>query len=997
MLQSWIVVVCLSASLAVPVDDADLRATYIDGLHARNLPDMLVEEARDFLDEHGSHARADLVRYRLATALLELSRPDEAAPLFRTLAGRNGFDWRLQASLHLGQCELLSGNPAEAIGPLDAARRSGDDDLVEPATVLLADALLRTGRADDALPLFDDALRRWPSGSYAEDAGVGRAWSCHRLGRHADALATADALLAGGVGRALQLELQFVRGESLLAAGRAADADRAFTEVDDGPFADAALRGRGFAAAERDQPQQAATHFAALLSNHPTSRFVSEATFQLGVQRLTAGDASGAWQALSSPGIPRTAEARYWQARTAGQLGHTDDALRLLDEAEALGPDASLAGHVSSARGDLLASSGRAAEAAAAYARGGSPGSLHAASVASLNAGDAPGALELSDAALAAGGDSPSLYLTRGEALFAMDRLPEARAEYERVLDRNNPDLHPRALSRLAWCEHAEGELAAAAAAFLALALEHPDAPEADEAAYMGGRCLEEAGDPKGASTAWTRYLRERPQGEFVLEAHLGLSRHLSTKERLSHLAAVVQGSDDPAQVAAALLQLGDTYSELGRGDDAAGAYGRVITEYPADPSAPPARYGLAWILMDVDDPGNALKTLAPVLTPPRRGPVPEPALRLAAHELAAWCWTEAGEPDRAEGVLADMEVLGAEPGRLLATARTIAAAYTDAGRPDRAQSLMDALSSASPSAQVEAAWIALDAGRLEDADARARAALGAAPDDLAATECAFFVAEAWFAAGDDARAAPLFDAAAQGDLADEALYKSGFARLRSGDNEGAAARFDALVENHGSSPLAGESLFLAGEALFRLERFDESAARLARMLQEHPRHAVAAKARFRLGLALAQREQWHEAADVLADLARKHADFDNLLEAELWRGRALAAVGNDRAARSALERVVSDDRGVLAARARIELGNLHLRAGEAERALSEFLKVAVLHSSDDEVAQALLMAGDCLVHLGRADAAAERWRELLERAPDAPAAAVARARLGGV
>lgn len=1001
MLQTWILAGCLAAAPLALVDDADSRAAYIDGLHSRQLHDLLVDEAQDFLDQHGDHEHADLVRYRLASALLELSRPDDAAAHFRRLSQRPGFAWRAAASLRLGQCELRSGRPRQAIAPLTAALEDGDPTLAEPATVLLADAWLRGERPDQALPLFDQALARWPRGAHARDAGVGRAWCCQRLGRHEDAVAGAEALLSEGVepGSPLALELHFIRGESLAALGRAAEAEAAFALVERGPFADAALRGRGFAADEQDRPERAAAHFAALLARHPESRFVAEASFQLGVQRLSAGDAEGAWQALSSPAVPRSAEARYWQARSAGALGQTDEALRLLDEAEALEPEPTLAGHVQTARGDLLAASGRSAEAAGAYARAGSSDALHAAAVTSLNAGNAAAALQLADRALAAGGDDALLHLARGEALFALERPGEARPEFEQVIAGEHLGAQPRARSRLAWCAYQQGELADAGRDFESLAREHPSAPEADEAAFMTGRCRDELGDSAGAREAWTRYLAEHPAGAFVLEAQLGLAGERSPRERLPLLQAVVDGSNKPAQLSAALLQLGDTLAELGRPAEATPHLTRIIQQFSHTPSAPSARYSLAWLQLDAGDPQSACATLAPVLTPPRDGPAPEPELRLAAHELAAWSWCLAGQPDRAEAVLSDLARLGAEPARLLASARSVAAAYTAAGQPDRAQALMDALSSAAPDAQVEAAWIALDAGHLDDASTRARAALDAEPTSASAAEVAFFVGEAHFAAGDDAAAAPLFDAtaAAGGELADEALYKSGFARLRAGDLALAAQRFDTLVAEHPHSALVGESLFLAGEACFRLGQFEQAAQRCRRVLSEHPRHEVGARARFRLGLSLAQLEQWQGASDALADLARRHSDFANLLEAELWRGRALAALGNGRAARAALERVVEQDRGVLSARARLELGHMHQAAGDTEHALSEYLKVAVLHASEDEVAQALLLAGDCLSTLGRADAATDRWRELLQRTPQHTLAADARRRLGGV
>src|SRR5205814_8052997 len=87
--------------------------------------------------------------------------------------------------------------------------------------------------------------------------------------------------------------------------------------------------------------------------------------------------------------------------------------------------------------------------------------------------------------------------------------------------------------------------------------------------------------------------------------------------------------------------------------------------------------------------------------------------------------------------------------------------------------------------------------------------------------------------------------------------------------------------------------------------------------------HDVMPKVLFRLGLALAQRDRWREAADELAALARAEPDFENLAEAELARGRALAHVGDPRGARAAFDRVIAKDKGRLSDLARIEIGRL--------------------------------------------------------------------------
>ncbi len=119
-----------------------------------------------------------------------------------------------------------------------------------------------------------------------------------------------------------------------------------------------------------------------------------------------------------------------------------------------------------------------------------------------------------------------------------------------------------------------------------------------------------------------------------------------------------------------------------------------------------------------------------------------------------------------------------------------------------------------------------------------------------------------------------------------------------------------------------------------------------------------------------------------LARLAKDAPDFPNLAEAELWRGRALAALNKARAAGQAFGRVLSLDAqtgaGVLSARARLGLGKLSHSDQRFEEALSDFLKVAVLYSDDEAVAEALYLAGVCLEALGDPANALLRYQEVV-------------------
>ena len=60
----------------------------------------------------------------------------------------------------------------------------------------------------------------------------------------------------------------------------------------------------------------------------------------------------------------------------------------------------------------------------------------------------------------------------------------------------------------------------------------------------------------------------------------------------------------------------------------------------------------------------------------------------------------------------------------------------------------------------------------------------------------------------------------------------------------------------------------------------------------------------------------------------------------------------------------------------------------------NQFLKVALLYAHDEEVANALYMAGQCLEQMGQTDGARERYREILDDHPETTFAGAARERL---
>lgn len=436
-------------------------------------------------------------------------------------------------------------------------------------------------------------------------------------------------------------------------------------------------------------------------------------------------------------------------------------------------------------------------------------------------------------------------------------------------------------------------------------------------------------------------------------------------------------------------------------------AYRALIDAFPDHALVPRARYGLAWCAYSEGAFDQASAELRTLLTPPSNNTnaTPKPAsaaTQLSAWELLAWSEASADRPAEAAQAWKQLAAGAAPPELLFDTGLTVVVAYQRAENLPAARAQLQALLQklADPEliarTHLEAVFLAVMAGDLPQAEA-ALAQASSAPD-VDVSEASFFLGEAHVQAGQPERALAHYQAAARNasPLAAKALYKLGFVQLEAQRYPAAEAALTRLVDEFPKSELRGEALFLLGEARYQQQAFDSATAPLETLLREFPKHAVVPKARFRLGLAYGQLARFEACEQTLAQLAKSTPDFANLAEAELWRGRALSARNQTRAARQAFGRTLALDAGasVLSAAARIGLGKLSQAEGEHEAALSEFLKVAVLFADPEAVAEALCLAGACLETLGDPVNAAKRYDEVLADYPTSSFADTARTAL---
>ncbi len=914
------IVLALALCAAPMQDKAEEQYAYVAALAEKGLSERVVREAQSFLNEHADHPKADTVRYRLGCALFELHREKDAAPVFRELARKQEFEFAAEVQFRLGQCLLAGGEREAAEKALAKLLASKKEYLIAPALALLAQSELARKDHEHALAHFEQLLARKDAGDYAGDARCSRAWCLERLGRAAEAAQAARAALADAP-PARKGEMSFLLGECLLDAHDARGALEAYSAVREGPYADAALRGSGFARVELGDEIGAAKDFGALLERFPQSPLRGECALQRGVALLRSGDARGALAAFSAPECPADAETLGWRARAEEAAGDKPAALASVERALGLHPGGESEQRLALQRADLLAALGRGSEAQKIWEGVGNDRALLAAAVAALADKRCDEAARLAAALLERFPQSTlraDALLARAEGCYGAKKWQEAEQAFTTAAQEDQDATRAlKARSRAAWCAYQAGEFARAAQAFDALARGKGDAPEIEEAAFMAARSREDANDP-GASDAYARFRSRYPQGAHQQEALLRGALLAPPDQRCQRLDA-----------------LGGQF-----GDGALAAR---------------AHYERAWCLYNQKNYAECTRELEAV-----RGA--DAPLQQAASELALWCTLQGGDLDAALREWNTLSQAGLDEARGGALLSALSAALTKARREADARTVVEAFAQSART----------PAGRSRAAFERAELL-------------------------PDAQALPLYDVAAKEascPVADRALYKAGFARLRTNDLAGAERCFQKFVTDFPKSELFHETLFLLGETQYRQHRFDAAVPNLERVRREAPRHALMPKVLFRLGLALGELQRWKESAEVLGALVRANPDFPNLAEAELGRGRALAESGDARTARVALERVLALDKGLLSAQAHLELGRLSYGANDLDGALSEFLKVAVLYDGDEELAEALVLAGRVLEDQQQPEKAAEQYREVLGKHPKARYASEAQKRL---
>lgn len=461
-----------------------------------------------------------------------------------------------------------------------------------------------------------------------------------------------------------------------------------------------------------------------------------------------------------------------------------------------------------------------------------------------------------------------------------------------------------------------------AADEFQALLAKHPQFKQADVARYRLGEARQKAGDTAAAQAAFEQLLRDHPRSERAPQAHYWLAQLLAPK--------------DPSA--------------------AAGHYAEVVKNWPANPLAEAAAYGVAEMRFKAGDWAAAVAACDELLRN-------YPASTHAAHALYTRGWAQAQAEQWAEAHASFESFIKQHPAHALVPEcrGKSAECLHRLGRRDEALAAFTALAGlegqVGRDARVGRAYVLFEQKRMPAAAAAFLEAAQALTNDTRRPACLLNAGHAWIAATNYPSAIAALQRLRQehaGDtLAPSAAYWEAFARLKAGETEAATAALAALQQEAALQATLGVELRVTlAEAHLARKQFAAAAAAYAAAAKLDPKHSLAAEA---------------AAGEVYA-----------------WeRGGDFAAA--EKAAAAFLTAFPGSDR--LPAM-RFAVGEYRFRReryAEAAAAFDEFLKALPDHTLAPDARYKL---GWCARHAKRPQEARAHFEEVVKRHPASPLAA---------
>lgn len=1017
-------VACLLAAALAAQDDPKIEERFrvAAGFAQRGLHAEAEKEFAAFLAASPQHPLAAEARYRLGVARGEQGRGDDALAAYRDALAAGGptFKFRTECRYRLGLTLRTAAKHAEAAAELEkAADGAGEGHYLLAAARFAAGECWRdAGKTAEAEKAFLAAAEAdaTPEGKYAAPALYAAGFAAFDVGAFDEAAARFAAACERAPKHEAAPECRYLAGESLLRAGKAAEAlplleASANAKAD---FADDAGYALARAYAALGRADDAERAYRALVKRFADSPLAPRARLELARADYRRGKGAAAADAAAAlaadEALPPEVRSAAAELRGLALLdgGKAAEAVRALEQAAAAGgAEPGRKERLALALGEALVETGDCERALASYrgAVGAADGAIagdarYGEALALHRLGRFAEALQVLTKEIAERPDHRLAVETRfaaAENLFALKRYAEADPAYAAV----PPDhaLGRKAAFKRAWCAYLVDDAKAAAARFLALVPEKGKSDAAgEESLAMLALSLLKAGDDDGALAAADRYRARHKDGAHLAKSERVAARVLKKRgdlrgaaERLK--AAAAAGGPGDGETASDRLVGAEIAFKQGDFAGAAAAYLPLAAE--KDATGARALEGLAWCAFELGEDATAAERVAAALKHPAAAEV-APSLR----ELNVALALRAKRFDDAAAEARTFLKEHAGHARAAEVSYALGVALARGGKDAEAKAVFERLGDGGGLARpdllrYELGWTRKRLGDDEGAAASFAAAAISTQDEDLGGECRVHVGERFLAQKKYAEAREILGPA-RGKHRPKALYRAAFAWLEEGKVEEAAAAFEELAKLDDPA-LVHEALALAGDCRAKLGAWKAAAAALRRVVAEAPEHERAQAARRTLGRAEVELGRPAAAVAPLEEFLRRDDGKERAesARAHLWLGRARADLKDAAAAEKAFAKATDLSDGETGAEAQFRLGLARRDAGDLNGAAEAWIKLSILYGHADWASRGLYEAGEAMEKLGRAEQARKLFAEVAEKFGTTEAAKKARAKLG--
>lgn len=561
------VVLGLSAAGAASPVAASEQMEFADGLFARGLYDMALEEYLKAGQSGDPSVPLDALLLRIGECHRHLGDKSAASAAYlRLVETYPESEHRFRAEFRRAELFVAAVRYAEAEQLLDAlVARDPPEDILASASYFMAYCRDKQGNTEGALRGYRELVADHPDSPY-----VG--YAC---------LAAAE--LLGNEGSAGEEAMQLLQ--------------RAASDPPSERVAAEALFLLGSAAYARDDHERSAASFNELLTSYPGDRRVPEARLKAGWAFERSGRHAEALElaqaALADGGGDHEEEWLYLKANCERHLGQLEAASSTYDDLLSRFPAGSVHAAAGYERVLVAFNRGRHAD---VLALGKEPASL-------------PGA------------DEELLWIL-AESAEALDRADEAVGYYARIAD-DFPERPraPVALFRRARLAEAEGDGSQASTLYRSLADRYPEHALAPEALYASGTVRASADQLDEALADWRGLTKRYPdfaRGEDILfQQALVEIRTGQPAESMATLRALLERWPEGPHRAEAHYWLGVLLSDAGKLDEAEAELRKAREELPDERLALRARYRLAGILQQRGEAAEAAEELQALIETP--------------------------------------------------------------------------------------------------------------------------------------------------------------------------------------------------------------------------------------------------------------------------------------------------------------------------------------------------------------------------------------------